>query len=318
MSACNLNNKQVILGVCGGIAAYKSVELLRLLKKQQADVRVIMTQNATRFVGPLTFEALSGMPVFFSVFDDADKGAIRHIDWAQSAQAVVIAPATANMISKLATGLADDALSTFMLAVSCPVLICPSMNTHMYQHMAVQQNINILKRYGYHVLEPDAGYLACGEIGPGRLPDPPEILDEFMDMMAPKDLTGKRVLVTAGPTREFIDPVRFISNPSSGKMGFAMAIAARRRGADVTLVSGPTSLPYPRRMKIIPVQSASDMADAVMEQANQADIVIKTAAVSDYRPQVRAAHKMKKSADELELRMIKNIDILRELGKRKR
>lgn len=317
MPAVSLNHKQVILGVCGGIAAYKSVELLRLLKKQQADVRVIMTQNATRFVGPLTFEALSGTPVFLSVFDAADNGAIRHIDWAQSAHAVIIAPATANMISKLANGLADDALSTLMLAVSCPVLICPSMNTHMYQHLSVQENLNRLRHYGYHVLEPDAGYLACGEHGPGRLPDPPEILDIVLDVITPKDLAGKRILVSAGPTREYIDPVRFISNPSSGKMGFALAIAARRRGADVTLVSGPTSLPNPGRLTVIPVQSAAGMAEAVLGASNQADIVIKTAAVSDYRPQIQAPQKIKKSADELELRMIKNIDILRELGKRK-
>ncbi len=318
MASAGLQNKQLILGICGGIAAYKSVELLRLMRKQGAEVRVIMTENATRFVGPLTLEALSGKPVFSSVFEHTDSGTIRHIDWARSADAVVIAPATANIIGKLANGLADDALSTFMLAVSCPVLVCPSMNTHMYRHPVVQRNLNKLREYGVHVQDPQAGDLACGDSGPGRMPEPPDILEKLLRLLSPQDFTGKRVLITAGPTREFLDPVRFISNPSSGKMGFAIARAAARRGAEVALVSGPVSLPCPDGIRFIPVQSASEMATAVLGEADRMDIVIKSAAVSDYRPVSRADQKMKKTADEMDIRMVRNVDILKELGRKKR
>ena len=237
-------DKTIALGVTGGIAAYKSVELLRLLTKAGARVRVIMTDNARWFVGPGTFQALSGLPVCTSVFEEGD-ASIRHIDWAKETELAVIAPATANVIGKLANGIADDALTTFMLAVTAPVMICPAMNTHMYEHPAVQRNLDILQGYGHHIVEPDAGSLACGTVGPGRLAPPENILEEAAAALTPKDLKGRTVLLTAGPTREAIDPVRFVSNPSSGKMGFALARAAVRRGARVILVAGPVALTDP-------------------------------------------------------------------------
>jgi len=312
-----ISDKHLILGVSGGIAAYKSVELLRLMTKQGAQVRVVMTENACRFVGPTTFQALSGNPVCTNLFEKSGDASIRHIDWAQEADAVVIAPATANIIGKMANGLADDALSTLMLAVTCPVVICPSMNTHMYESPAVERNLDTLRKDGLYVLEPDAGELACGTTGPGRLPDPPEIMDRLIGFLTPNDLTDKHVLVTAGPTREPMDPVRYISNPSSGKMGFAVARAAEQRGAEVTLVSGPTQLPDPFHMEVIRVETAEEMADVVFTRLDTADIVIKTAAVSDYRPETYVDRKVKKGENEKSLRLVKNRDILREVGKRK-
>ncbi len=317
MMKSSIRNKTIVLGVSGGIAAYKSVELLRLLKKAEADVRVIMTQSAQEFVGPLTFQALSENPVCTSLFEKGGDASIRHIDWAQSADAVIVAPATANILAKHANGIADDALSTLMLAVTSPVLLCPSMNTHMYENKAVQRNLETLRSYGYTIVEPDAGELACGTTGPGRLPEPAEILDRLLCTLTPKDLKGKQIVVSAGPTREHIDPVRFISNPSSGKMGYAIARAAEYRGGDVVLVSGPTNLPNPVNMEVIRVQSAREMAQAVFDQMNSADIVIKTAAVADYRPRDASDHKIKKGDDEKSLSLVKNPDILRELGKRK-
>lgn len=309
-------DKNVTLGVTGGIAAYKSVELLRLLTKAGARVRVIMTDNARWFVGPGTFQALSGEPVCTSVFDEGD-AAIRHIDWAQSTDLAVIAPATANCIGKLAGGIADDALSTYMLAVTAPVVICPAMNTNMYAHPAVQRNLDILRGYGHFIVEPDAGQLACGTEGPGRLPDPAYIVEKLTAVMAPDDLAGRTILVTAGPTREAIDPVRFISNPSSGKMGFAIANAARQRGARVKLVCGPVGLADPVDVEVHRVDSTRAMHDSVMSLLDDVDIVIKTAAVSDYRPASPAAHKIKKTADHLTLELEKTTDILREIGQRK-
>lgn len=311
-----LKDKRLLLGVCGGIAAFKSVELLRLLVKAGARVRVVMTENARWFVGPGTFQALSGLPVCTSVFS-ADDAAIRHIDWAQEADLAVIAPATANCLGKLAGGIADDALTTFMLAVTAPVLLCPSMNTHMYRHPAVQRNLERLRGFGHTVLEPDAGELACGTVGPGRLPAPEVILEAVTGLLAPQDLAGRSLLVTAGPTREAIDPVRFISNPSSGKMGFAVARAARQRGARVTLVSGPVELPDPPGVTVLRITSAAEMAEAVLARAAEADIVVKTAAVSDYRPRERAPHKIKKERDEVVLHLEKTQDILKTLGERK-
>jgi len=311
-----IRGKSFVIGVCGGIAAYKCVELLRLLKKQDADVRVMMTANATRFVGTLTFEALSGRPVCTDLFDEGHDAAIQHIEWARTADAVVVAPATANMLGKLAHGIADDALSTFLLAVTAPVLVCPAMNTHMYQHPAVQRNLERLAAYGYGILPPDSGELACGTTGPGRLPDPAVILDALIERMSPKDFSGRRVLVTAGPTRESMDPVRYISNPSSGKMGFAIARAARHRGAEVILVSGPTVLDDPRGVEIVRVNSAADMAEAVLSRLDGIDIVIKAAAVSDYRPRETMAHKMKKGHSEITLAMERTQDILKEIGRR--
>ncbi len=312
-----IKGKNIVLGVSGGIAAYKSAELLRLIKKHDADARVIMTKNASAFIGPLTFEALSGNPVCTDLFEKGGNSSIRHIEWAKEADAVVVAPATANIIGKLAGGIADDALSTFILAVTCPVLICPSMNTNMYEKVSVRRNIDILKKDGYFIVEPSEGELACGTTGYGRLPEPEEILDRLMSCLSPKDFKGKRVLVTAGPTREHMDPVRFISNPSSGRMGYAVARAAEHRGAEVVLVSGPTSIRTPVNVETVITGSAEEMAAAVFDHMNKADIIIKTAAVSDYRPSVTAKQKMKKGDQEMTLLLKKTDDILLELGKKK-
>jgi phosphopantothenoylcysteine decarboxylase/phosphopantothenate--cysteine ligase len=313
-----IQHKHIVLCVCGGIAAYKSVELLRLMVKQKANVRVLMTRHAAEFVQPLTFEALSGQPVCTSLFEHNSDASIRHIDWAQTADAVVVAPATANFIGKLANGIADDAAGTFMLAVTSPVIICPSMNTHMYENRAVQKNLDILESYGHMILEPAAGELACGTTGPGRLPEPEHILDRIICLLTPKDLKGKHVLVTAGPTREPIDPVRFISNPSSGRMGFAVAKAAEHRGASVTLIAGPTTLANPVYVHTIRIQTAEDMACAVFEHIKHADIIIKTAAVSDYTPAAPAQQKIKKTEDTMTLSLKKTKDILKEIGKIKK
>jgi phosphopantothenoylcysteine decarboxylase/phosphopantothenate--cysteine ligase len=315
----DIKSKNIILGVSGGIAAYKSVELLRLLKKSEANVRVIMTQNAKWFVGELTFEALSENPVSDSLFSKGNNDAsIKHIQWAQNADAVVIAPATANIIGKIAGGIADDALSTFIMAVTAPVLLCPSMNTNMYESKAVQRNLRILQDDGYMIIDPNAGELACGTTGAGRMPEPEEILDRLFYLLSPKDFKNKKIIVTAGPTQEHIDPVRFISNPSSGKMGNAIARAAEYRGADVTLISGPTHLLDPLHVKTIRVKSAAEMGKAVLDQFKTADIVIKAAAVSDYRSADQAHHKIKKDEDEKVLTFKKNMDILKELGKQKK
>jgi len=313
-----IKNKNIVLGVCGGIAAYKSVELLRLISKQGATVRVFMTKSALEFVGWMTFQALSGMPVCTDLFEKGDEASFKHIDWATEADAVVVAPATANIIGKLAGGIADDALSTFMLAVTAPVIVCPSMNTNMYQKKAVRRNLETLRKDGYHILEPGSGELACGTTGPGRLPEPEQILDRLLSRVAPKDMLNRRVLVTAGPTREAIDPVRFISNPSTGKMGYAVAKAAEYRGAGVTLISGPSTLPDPLNVNVIKVQTAAEMARAVFEHSDDNDIIIKTAAVSDYRPTNPAGHKIKKKQDEMQIQLEKTQDILQELGRRKK
>jgi phosphopantothenoylcysteine decarboxylase/phosphopantothenate--cysteine ligase len=313
-----IKNKKVILAVCGGIAAYKSVEILRLLKKANADVRVILTKNAQWFVGALTFEALSDQPVFKDMFQEGSEASMRHIDWAREADGVIIAPATANMIGKLANGIADDHLSTFMLAVTSPVLICPSMNTHMYASKAVQRNLDTLRSDGYFLMEPGSGQLACGTTGPGRLPEPEEIFDRFLGCLSPKDLDGKKILVTAGPTIEPIDPVRYISNPSSGKMGFAVARAAEHRGAEVTLISGPTHLADPMNVTTIRVRTAAEMAHQVFQLMENADVIIKSAAVSDYGPKKSKAHKVKKGKGEMVLQLQQNEDILKTLGQKKK
>lgn len=307
----------MVLCVCGGIAAYKSVEVLRLLQKQGAEVRVIMTQGVQEFVGSLTFQALSGQPVFTSLFEKSDSAAMRHIDWAREADAVIVAPATANIIGKLANGIADDAMTTFMMAVRAPVLLCPSMNTHMYESRAVQRNIDILESDGCHVVEPGTGELACGETGAGRFPEPWIIVDRLLSFLTPKDFSGKKILVTAGPTQEPIDPVRFITNPSSGKMGFEIARMAEYRGAEVTLVSGPVTLYEPLNVTCIRTQTTHEMEQAVLSRFNGMDVVIKSAAVADYRVDNPSAHKIKKDSDQLVLTLVKNTDILKELGKAK-
>jgi phosphopantothenoylcysteine decarboxylase/phosphopantothenate--cysteine ligase len=313
-----IDKKNIVLGVSGGIAAYKSVELLRLFVKEGANVRVIMTRNAQKFVGALTFEALSGQAVCTDLFEKGDDASIRHIDWAEKADIAVIAPATANIIGKLANGIADDALSTFMMAVTCPVILCPSMNTHMFESKAVQRNLEILRSDGYFVIDPESGSLACGTTGPGRLPEPHDILDRTVFYLTPKDLKDKKILVTAGPTREPIDPVRFISNPSSGKMGFAVARAAEYRGAKVTLITGPTNLLDPNDVAVIRVNTAKEMALAVFDNFEHYDIIIKTAAVSDYRPKEKAEQKLKKDKDELVLSLERTQDILKEIGRSKK
>lgn len=312
-----INTKNIVLGVCGGIAAYKSVELLRLLVKQGAQVRILMTKNARQFVGPLTFEALSGRKVCDDLFGASEDAAIGHIKWAEEADAVVIAPATANMIGKLANGIADDALSTFMMAVTSPCLICPAMNANMYASGPVQRNLKRLKADGHIVIDPEAGELACGTTGPGRLPEPVYIHDRLIQALAPKDLNTKKVLVTAGPTREAIDPVRFVGNHSSGKMGYAIARAADMRGAHVTLISGPSALPPPANVQLIRVTSAAEMADAVLENLDAADVLIKSAAVADYRPLQRQSHKIKKNAGTWSLDLERTVDILTAVSKKK-
>lgn len=317
METTVFENKNIVLGVCGGIAAYKSVELLRQLVKLGARVRVMMTRSAARFVGPMTFEVLSENQVCVDLFDEKDDAAIRHIAWAEAAHGVVIAPATANMVAKLAHGIADDALSTFMLAVCCPVMICPSMNSNMFEHPAHRRNLDQLLTDGCHVLAPGEGDLACGTTGPGRLPEPAEIVDRLASFLTTNDLAGRNVLVTAGPTREAIDPVRFVSNPSSGKMGYAIARAAEYRGARVTLVSGPVGLEPPINVTMVPVVTANDMAEAVFTRLEDSHVVVKVAAVSDYRPVQTAPHKIKKGERRLQLTLERTTDILKTIGARK-
>ena len=313
-----LSEKQIVLCVCGGIAAYKSVELLRLFQKAGADVKVIMTGNAEHFVGAMTFEAISGNPVFTGMYGGNPDARMRHISLAEEADAVVVAPATANIIGKLANGIADDALTTFMLAVTAPKIICPSMNTYMYENRAVQRNIDTLEEDGFIIVDPGEGELACGAVGAGRLPEPDYIFDRVAGIFFPKDFKGKKVLVTAGPTREAIDPVRFVSNPSSGKMGYAVAKAASDRGAEVVLVSGPTTLNTPFGVRRIDVITAGEMANAVFEQMDHSDVVIKVAAVSDYTPSEKSDHKIKKGEGGISIAMERTVDILAELGRRKK
>jgi phosphopantothenoylcysteine decarboxylase / phosphopantothenate---cysteine ligase len=313
-----LAGKEIVLGVSGGIAAYKAVELLRLLVRAGARVRVIMTAHATEFVGPMTFAALSGRTVCTGLFSDTGGDAsIRHIEWARAADAVILAPATANLVGKLAGGIADDALSTVLLAVSAPVVVCPAMNSQMYENRAVQRNLDRLEADGYRVVEPSAGSLACGTTGPGRLPEPEAMVEHLARALSPQDMTGRCVLVTAGPTREAIDPVRYISNHSSGKMGYAIARAAALRGAAVTLVSGPTRLATPMGVERINVESAAEMADAVFDAMERCDMVVKCAAVADYAAAFKADRKIKKTDAAMSLDLVKTEDILKELGRRK-
>ncbi|MBU2488622.1 MAG: bifunctional phosphopantothenoylcysteine decarboxylase/phosphopantothenate--cysteine ligase CoaBC, partial [Proteobacteria bacterium] len=249
--------RTILLGISGGIAAYKSVELARLLMDRGADVRVVMTRNARAFVGPALLEALTGNPVYRTMWRDNHE--IRHINWAREADLAILAPATANLVGKMAGGLADDVLTTLLLAVTAPVLVCPSMNTHMYENPRVQANLRRLAETGCHVMAPGSGFLACGDVGPGRLPDPAHILDRAAKLLTVQDLAGKKVVVTAGPTREPLDPVRFISNPSTGRMGFALARAAEHRGAETVLVAGPVELPDPLGVKVVRVVTALEM-----------------------------------------------------------
>lgn len=314
-----LKGKNVAVGVCGGIAAYKVVEVVSRLKKLGAEVDVIMTANAQKFVTPLTFRSLSHRPVITDMFEEPSQWDVRHISLAQKADLFLIAPATANIIGKLACGIADDMLSTTVMATKAPVLIVPAMNFNMYDNPVVQGNIEKLKKLGYRFMEPDIGPMAEeGLSGKGRLPEPAFIVEEAVSILKPDcDLEGVRILVTAGPTREAIDPVRYISNHSSGKMGYSIAKAAAERGADVVLVSGPVSIERPDGVEFVPVVSAADMERAVKERFEGCDVVVMAAAVADYRAAEVSGLKIKKNDDELALRLEKNTDILKELGKNK-
>ncbi|SPD75803.1 putative coenzyme A biosynthesis bifunctional protein CoaBC (Includes: Phosphopantothenoylcysteine decarboxylase; Phosphopantothenate--cysteine ligase) [uncultured Desulfobacterium sp.] len=312
-----MKGKKIVVGVTGGIAAYKTAELVRLLTKADALVQVAMTSNACRFVTPMTFEALTGSRVIYDMMRQEGPD-MEHITWGQEADLIIVAPATANFIAKMALGIGDDFLSTMLLAATAKVLVCPSMNTRMFLNPAVQNNIILLKERGITVMEPGKGELACRTTGPGRLPEPFEIVELAHSMLTLPDLSGLNILVTAGPTVEPIDPVRFISNRSSGKMGYAIAKAARRRGAAVTLVSGPTALTPPFGVNFHPVKTAEEMKQAVFDKYTGCDIIIKAAAVADYRPREFAGQKIKKGADTLSIDLVRNPDILSELGKLKR
>jgi phosphopantothenoylcysteine decarboxylase / phosphopantothenate---cysteine ligase len=308
-----MNGKRLIVGVSGGIAAYKSAELVRLLVKAGADTRVVMTAHATKFVAPMTFEALSKNRVIWDMWS-GDISPMDHITWGQGSDLIIVAPATANVIAKLANGMADDFLTTMLLAATARILVCPAMNTCMYENPAVQQNLRVLKERGIALMAPSAGELACGTEGPGRLPDPAEILEEARFLLTPKDLSGMRLVVTAGPTLEPIDPVRYITNRSSGKMGYAIAGAARMRGADVVLISGPTSLAPPPGVRFVRVQTTEEMRREVLGHFEECDVVVKAAAVLDYRPREIALQKIKKADCALTLELLPNADILAELG----
>ena len=313
-----LTGKKVVLGVTGGIAAYKAAEFVRLLVKEEVDVHVVMTQNAQKFITPLTFQTLSGNSVVSDPFALLEDARIGHIALADLAELVVILPATANIIGKIANGIADDFLSTLVMATKAPVLIVPSMNVNMWENPALQKNIQTLLERGCHLMEPGEGELACHWYGKGRLPELSEVVEKMEDLLTPKDLKGEQILITGGPTQEPMDPVRFITNRSSGKMGYALAKIARRRGAEVILISGPTSLSLPRRdIQYVPVRTADEMRKAVFAHLEGSSVVIKAAAVSDYRPKVISGKKIKKGDSEYPLALERTKDILEELGKKK-
>jgi phosphopantothenoylcysteine decarboxylase / phosphopantothenate---cysteine ligase len=315
-----IQGKKILLCVSGGIAVYKAAALTSKLTQAGAIVKVIMTDSATKFVTPLTFQALSRNDVYTDTFDEKDSKVIAHIDLADWADLVLIAPATANIIGKMANGIADDMISTTMLATTAPVWIAPAMNVHMYDHPAVRKNIDTLYSYGYRYVEPSEGYLACGYVGKGRLEEPEKIvalLDDYFHQ-SKLFLNGKKILITAGPTREKVDPVRFFSNRSSGKMGYALAEMASKLGAEVTLVSGPVDIKPPQGVDLVKVTSAEEMFEQVTSRFEKYDVVIKSAAVADYRPSQTFTKKMKKQEGSLMLEMERTQDILKTLGKRKR
>lgn len=315
MEALMQKGKHILLGVTGGIAAYKIANLTSMLVKAGCDVQVIMTKNATNFIHPTVFETLTGHKCMIDTFDRNFQFQVEHISLAKWADVYLVAPATANVIAKLAHGIADDMLTTTMLACRCPKLVAPAMNTNMYENKIVQDNLETLKHYGFELIEPASGYLACGDTGRGKLPSEQLLFDAIERCVGyEKDLLGKRILVTAGPTKEALDPVRYLTNHSSGKMGYAVAKAAMLRGADVTLVSGPTSIEPPRYTKVINVTSAQDMFEAVTSCSAQQDIIIKAAAVADYTPLQTSDEKMKKSDTELSIPLKRTQDILAYLG----
>lgn len=310
-----LKGKTVLLGVTGGIAAYKAAALASALVKQHAAVEVVMTENATQFVTPLTFEQLTGRRTMVNTFDRNFSHQVEHIALAERTDLVIVAPATANVCAKLAHGLADDMLTTTILACRCPKLIAPAMNTNMYENPVTQDNLALLRHYGWEVIEPASGRLACGTVGKGKLPEPEEILQYILRQLAfPHDLIGKKVLVTAGPTQEAIDPVRYLTNHSTGKMGYAIAKMAMLRGADVTLVSGPTAIAPPPFVTVIPVVSAQDMFEAVAAHAPKSDFIFKAAAVADYTPANYSDNKVKKSDGDMSIPLKRTRDILKYLG----
>jgi phosphopantothenoylcysteine decarboxylase/phosphopantothenate--cysteine ligase len=308
---------KVLLGVTGGIAAYKAAELARLFVRGGADVQVVMTPAAVEFIAPLTFQTLTGHPAYVQMYTERTSDKIRHIELLEGADVLVVAPATANTIGKMAGGLADNLLSTLYLAATCPVVVVPSMNVNMYEHRVVQENLEKLRLHGCHIMDPDAGELACGVYGSGRMPEPQDIFYFTRAVLMPKDYQGLKALVTAGPTREPLDPVRFISNPSTGLMGYTIARALCERGADVTLISGPTHLTAPAGVKTVSVTTADEMYSAVLERYDQNRLVIKTAAVSDFRPLKKDLQKVKKTEAALTLELAVNRDILLELGRQK-
>ncbi len=311
--------KTVVLAVSGSIAAYKIANLASMLSKLHADIHVLMTKNATQFINPITFETLTGNKCLIDTFDRNFQYSVEHVALAKRADVVLAAPASANVIGKIANGIADDMLTTTIMACPCPKIISPAMNTNMYENSIVQENLEKLKRHGYTVIEPEVGLLACKDVGAGKLPAEDVLLDYIRrEIHFPKDLVGKKVLVTAGPTVEAIDPVRYISNHSTGKMGYAIAKTAMERGADVTLISGPVNLPAPLFVKMVPVQSAEDMFRAVAAVSDGQDIIIKAAAVADYTPETVAEEKIKKADGSSSIALKRTRDILQYLGEHKR
>lgn len=311
--------KTVVLAVSGSIAAYKIANLASMLSKHHADIHVLMTKNATQFINPITFETLTGNKCLIDTFDRNFQYSVEHVALAKRADVVLAAPASANVIGKIANGIADDMLTTTIMACPCPKIISPTMNTNMYENSIVQENLEKLKRHGYTVIEPEVGLLACKDVGAGKLPAEDVLLDYIRrEIHFPKDLAGKKVLVTAGPTVEAIDPVRYISNHSTGKMGYAIAKTAMERGADVTLISGPVNLPAPLFVKMVPVQSAEDMFRAVAAVSDGQDIIIKAAAVADYTPETVAEEKIKKADGSSSIALKRTRDILQYLGEHKR
>ena len=313
-----LEGKTILLGVTGSIAAYKIAYLASMLKKQQADVHVLMTRNATNFINPITFETLTGNKCLVDTFDRNFQFQVEHVSIAKKADVVMIAPASANVIGKLAHGIADDMLTTTIMACRCKKFISPAMNTNMFENPIVQDNLKILEHYGYEVIDPAVGYLACGDTGAGKMPEPETLLNYILrECACEKDMKGLKVLVTAGPTQEAIDPVRYITNHSSGKMGYAIAKMAMLRGADVTLVSGRTALTPPPFVRVVPVVTARDMNEAVTSVSQEQDIIIKAAAVADYRPASVSDEKIKKKDDDMSIALERTDDILKYLGEHK-
>ncbi len=313
-----LKDKNIVIGVTGSIAAYKIATLCSSLKKRGANITVIMTKNALNFVNPITYETLTGTKCLVDTFDRNFQFNVEHVSLAKLADVFLIAPASADVIAKAAHGIADDMLTTTLLACDCPKLVAPAMNTRMYKNPITQDNIKTLVKYGFEIINPANGYLACGDTGDGKMAEPEELMERIEDALTVKDLQGKKVLVTAGPTQEKIDPVRYITNHSSGKMGYAIATEARRRGAEVTLVSGVVSLKAPYGVSYVPIVSAEDMANAVISCSDEQDIIIMAAAVADYKPAVTYDEKVKKSDDDMSIQLSRTQDILGTIGQNKK